>query len=71
MGDWESDMPRKMRATSCAICQKDWGDAYQMSRHHTNYERDEWITLCHECHMKVHQEEEFYDELAPAGTKQW
>jgi hypothetical protein len=75
MGDWESDMPTKLEnlraGDECGICQKRREDAFQMDRHHTNYERDEWVTLCHECHMDVHQEEGFYDELAPAGTKQW
>jgi hypothetical protein len=60
-----------LEGRECAICAKPRGDSKQMDRHHTNYERDEWIPLCQECHARVHDEEGFYDQLAPPETRHW
>jgi hypothetical protein len=37
------------------------------SQPNTNYDRDETIPLCHDCHMDVHQKPGFSDELCPHG----
>ena len=67
----------------CSICLETYqervrrkgGDAPQSQLsthlHHTNYDRDEGIPLCHDCHKRVHYDEGFYDELCPEGTMFW
>jgi hypothetical protein len=55
----------------CSICQKKSSDAQWIAAHHTNYDRDETIPLCHDCHMDVHQKPGFSDELCPEDKRQW
>jgi hypothetical protein len=50
----------------CRICKE---NSQQVHKHHCSYLFDITVRLCEECHMKVHHEDGFYDDLAPTITR--
>lgn len=45
----------------CEVC----GDYSRLQRHHTSYSPEERISICSDCHYKIHQKPGFHDELNP------
>jgi len=40
-----------------------------MHRHHTSYDPEKLMWVCKTCHMKIHHEDGFRDDLLPDMTR--
>jgi len=49
----------------CHIC----GNSESLDTHHVDYEKPETKKLCRSCHVKVHKEDGYHDELLPPESQ--
>jgi len=66
--EYEKELANRPEPTEddylCPVC-----DSYQFEErtelHHTSYDPEEVMRVCHDCHTKIHHEDGFRDDLLP------